>query len=165
MSQCVIAVCEKETDKLSLASEPRPHTELSRIWEDQQFATLKSLEMIQEFQQPLRSRPWWGWDASTVRGMSSVMQRADDDDKEGIEDDAGGLQGRIDLLTQRLAEVKKTDDKRDFESISIGADGGDTLRDILATSQAMFHQVHTPRQQQDTSSKLDGDQKCERNAW
>ena len=53
----------KEIDKRSLASEPRPHTELPPIWEDQQFAMLKSLHMFLEFQQPLRSRLWWGWDA------------------------------------------------------------------------------------------------------
>ena len=45
-----------------------------------------------------------------------------------------------------------------FES---GADGGDTSQDNPAAS--LFHQVHTPRQEQDTS-KLDGDQDCERNA-
>ena len=47
---------------MSLAASP-DHTELPRIKEDQQFAMQKSLEMFLEFQQPLRSRPWWGWDA------------------------------------------------------------------------------------------------------
>ena len=54
---------EKDIDKSSLASKLRPHTELLPIWEDQQFAMLKSLDMSLEFLQPLRSRPWWGWDA------------------------------------------------------------------------------------------------------
>ena len=58
--------------------------------------------------------------------------------------------------------MKDADDKHDFESV--GADVGDTLQDILAASQAMLHQVDTPRQEQDTSSKPDGDQECERNA-
>ena len=55
------------------------------------------------------------------------MQRDDDDDKEGTQNDAGALQNQIDLLTQSLAEVKDADDKHDVESI--GADGGDTLQD------------------------------------
>ena len=51
-----------------------------------------------------------GLGRSTVRGMSSVMKRDDEDDKEGTEDDAGALQDQIDLLTQRLAKVKDADD-------------------------------------------------------
>ena len=107
-SQCVIAARENEIDNLSVASEPRPHTELPLIWEDQPFAKLKPLEMFLEFQQPPRLG------RSTVRGMSSVMQRDDDDDKEGTQNDAGALQNQIDLLTQSLAEVKDADDKHDF---------------------------------------------------
>ena len=104
-----------------------------------------------------------GLGRSTVRGMSSVTQRDNDDDKEGIEDDAGVLQDQIHLLTQRQAKVKDADDKHEFESV--GADGGDMLQDIPEASQAMFHHhKKTPRQVQDTSSKLDGDQECERNA-
>ena len=87
-------------------------------------------------------------------------KRDDDDDKEETENDAGALQDQIDLLTQRPAEVKDADDIHDFES---GADGGDTSQDNPAEWQAMFHQVHTPRQEQDTSPKLDGDQDFERN--
>ena len=79
---------------------------------------------------------------STVRGMSSVLQRDDEDDKERTEVDA--------------------DDKHDFESI--GADVGEMVQDNSAVSQAIFHQVHTPRQELSTSSKLDGDQNGERNA-
>ena len=103
-----------------------------------------------------------GMGRSTVRGMSSVMQTDDGDDKERTEDDVGALQDQIDRLTQRLAKVTDADDKHDFEST--GADVGDTLQDNPAASQAMFHRVHTPRHEQDTSSKLDGDQDCERNA-
>ena len=77
---------------------------------------------------------------STVRGMSSVLQRDDEDDKERTEVDV--------------------DDKHDFESV--GADVGETVQDNSAASQAIFHQVHTPRQELSTSSKLDGDQICER---
>ena len=160
-SQYVIAALGREVGKWSLACEPRPHTELPPIWEDQQFAMLKSLGMFSEFQQPLRSKAVVGLGRSTVRGMSSVMQRDDDDDNERTEDDAGALQYQIDLLTQRLAKVKDAGDKDDFESV--GADVGDTLQDNPAASPAVFHQVHTPRQEQDTSSKLDGDQDCERN--
>ena len=103
-----------------------------------------------------------GLGRSTVRRMSSVMQRDDGDDKEGTEDDAGALQDQIDLLTLRPAKVKDADDKHDFESI--GAKGGHMLQDNPAASQAMFHQFQTPRQEQDTSSHLDGGQDCERNA-
>ena len=38
------------------------------------------------------------------------------------------------------------------------------MQDNSAVSQAIFHQVHTPRQELSTSSKLDGDQNGERNA-
>ena len=86
-SQRAIAAWDKETDKLSLASKPRSHTE-PRIWSDQRFAMRKSLEML-EFQLPSRSRSWWGWD---VRGMSSVNQRKDDDD-EGVQQ--GGLEDNV----------------------------------------------------------------------
>ena len=82
-----------------------------------------------------------GLGRSTVRGMSSVLQRDDEDDKESTDVDA--------------------DDKHDFESI--GADVGETVHDNSAASQAIFHQVHTPRQELSTSSKLDGDQNYERN--
>ena len=58
--------------------------------------------------------------------------------------------------------MKNADDKHDIESI--GADGGETLQDTPAASQVMFLQVHTPRQDQDTSSNLAGDQECERSA-
>ena len=108
------------------------------------------------------------WGRSTVRGMWSVMQRDDDDvDDEGvqqreIEDDAGALQGQNDLLTRRLAKAKDADDEHDSESV--GADVGDTSQAIPEASQAMFHQGHTPRLEQDTSSKLDGNQEYERNA-
>ena len=71
-SQCVVAAWERETDKLSLASEPRPHTELPRILEDQQLAMLKSLDMFLEFQQV---KAVMGLGRSTVLGMSTVMQR------------------------------------------------------------------------------------------
>ena len=37
-----------------------------------------------------------------------------------------------------------------------------TCCQTIQQSQAMFHQVHTPRQEQDASSTLDGDQECER---
>ena len=60
-SQCVIAAWEKKTDKLSLASKPRSHTESPPIWVDQPFAMRRSLEMLLEFQLPQRSTPWWGW--------------------------------------------------------------------------------------------------------
>ena len=83
-----------------------------------------------------------GLGRSTVRGMSSVLQRDDEDDRERTEVDA--------------------DDKHDFESI--GADVGETVQDNSAASQAIFHQVHTPRQELSTSSKLDGDHNGERNA-
>ena len=83
-----------------------------------------------------------GLGRSTVRGMSSVLQRDDVDDKERTEVD--------------------TDDKHDFDSI--GADVGEMVQDNSAVSQAIFHQVHTPRQELTTSSKLDGDQNDERNA-
>ena len=76
-----------------------------------------------------------GLGRSTVRGMSSVLQRDDEDDKE------------------------RTDD---FDSF--GADVGEMVQDNSAVSQAIFHQVHTPRQELSTSSKLDGDQNGERNA-
>ena len=83
-----------------------------------------------------------GLGRSTVRGMSRVLQRNDEDDKERTEVDA--------------------DDKHDFESI--GADVGETVQDNSAASQAIFHQVHTPGQELSTSSKLNGDQNGERNA-
>ena len=105
------------------------------------------------------------WGRSTVRGMWSVMQRDVDDEgvqQREIEDDAGALQDHIDLLTRRLAKAKDADDEHDSESV--GADVGDTSQDIPGGSQAMFHQGHTPRQEQDTSSKLDGNQEYERNA-
>ena len=64
------------------------------------------------------------------------MQRNDYDHKEETEDEAGALQNQIDLLTQRLAKVKDSDDKHDIESI--GADDGETLQDTPAASQVMF---------------------------
>ena len=134
-----VAVCRrKEAEIVILASDPTTHAEVPWSWENQLFAMLKSL--------------------------SRVMQRDDDDggvQHRGIEDDAGALQHQIVLLTHRPAQVKDAD-KHDLKSV--GADVGDTSQDIPATSQAMFHQVHTPRQEPDTSSKLDGVQECEINA-
>ena len=74
-----------------------------------------------------------GLGRSTVRGVSTVTQRDDDDEavhQGGIEDDAGALQHQIDLLTRRPAKVKDACDKQNFESF--GADVGNTLQDILA---------------------------------
>ena len=85
----------------------RPHTELPPIWGDQQFAMLKSLGMISEFQQPRRLRPEWGWDAvHSEECQASCKEMTMTTTKE--------LKTMLEhLLTQKIAKVKNAGDKHE----------------------------------------------------
>ena len=132
-----VAVCHRCVGERNRQNESCQH--------DQQLALLTSLDML--------------W---SPRNVECLCKEDDDDDNERTEVDAGALQDQFDLSTQRLEKLTDADDKHDFESV--GADVGETVQENPAASQAMFHQVLTPRQELDASSKLDGDHNYERNA-
>ena len=82
---------------------------------------------------------------STVRGMSSVTQRKDDDDEDadqrGLGEEAWASPDLVSRLTRRLAKQKGADDKHVV--VSVGADVGHASQLIFLVSQTTLHCVHT----------------------
>ena len=112
-----------EIDKLSPANEPRPPHR--RVATDLGRSTIRNAEIagkVLGVSAASTVSAVVGLGRSTVRGMSSVMQRDDDDDNERTEDDAGTFQDQVDLLTQRLTKVKDAGDKHDFEFFDADVD-------------------------------------------